>query len=117
MRNNNPRPLVVCLCAAWCRTCDGYRTTFDAVAQQFTDWQFVWVDIETEETLLDDYEVETFPCLLAGHDLALQFAGPITPHAPTLARLLTSLNGNRAAAVKDDEAAQQLWQRLRSTSD
>nr|WP_316641963.1 thioredoxin family protein [uncultured Roseateles sp.] len=108
------RPLIVCLCAAWCRTCDGYRATFDAVAQQFPDWQFVWVDIEEQSALVDDYEVETFPCMLAGHGLALQFAGPVTPHPPTLTRLLASLSGNPSAAVKDDEAAQQLWQRLRS---
>ncbi|MBT9500933.1 MAG: thioredoxin family protein [Burkholderiaceae bacterium] len=109
-------PLIVCLCAAWCRTCDGYRATFDAVAQQFPDWQFVWVDIEEQSALVDDYEVETFPCILAGHDLALQFAGPVTPHLPTLKRLLGSLSGNPSAPVKDD-AAQQLWQRLRQASD
>ncbi|TDP72646.1 thioredoxin family protein [Roseateles toxinivorans] len=109
-------PLIVCLCAAWCRTCDGYRATFDAVAQQFPDWRFVWVDIEEQSALVDDYEVETFPCLLAGQGTALQFAGPVTPHAPTLTRLLASLGGNPSAAVKD-AAAQQLWQRLRPASD
>jgi len=113
--NAKPTRLIICLCAAWCRSCDAYRATFDAAAHQFPDWRFVWVDIESQDALMDDYEVETFPSLLAGDDLALLFAGPITPHAQTLTRLLNSLGETRASTVKD-EAAQQLWQRLRQAN-
>jgi thiol-disulfide isomerase/thioredoxin len=104
--------LVVCLCASWCRSCDAYRQTFDAVACQFSDWRFVWIDIEDESELLDDYDVATFPTLFVGDASNLRFAGPLTPQAETLLRLLTSLRANEAPAVKDGEA-QAFWKRLR----
>lgn len=103
---------VVCLCADWCRTCDAYRQTFDDVASQFADWRFVWIDIEDESDLLDDYDVATFPTLFIGHDSTLSFAGPLTPQPETLLRLLTSLRSNEVSAVKDEDA-QALWMRLR----
>lgn len=103
---------VFCLCAGWCRTCDTYQQTFDEVARQFPDWHFVWIDIEDESDLLDDYDVATFPTVFAGHDSTLCFAGPLTPQVETLMRLLSSLRSNQASAVKDVEA-QALWLRLR----
>ena len=104
--------LVVCLCAEWCRTCDAYRQTFDDVALQFADGRFVWIDIEDESELIDDYDVATFPTLFVGDASNLRFAGPLTPQAETLVRLLTSLRTNEAPAVKNEEA-QVLWKRLR----
>lgn len=103
--------LVVCLCAAWCRTCDEYRHVFDALALEFADWRFVWVDIEDQSELIDDFDVETLPALLMGHGPTLCFAGPLTPQRETLARLLSSLRASTAMTVKDAQA-QALWLRL-----
>jgi thiol-disulfide isomerase/thioredoxin len=109
-----PRWLVTCLCAAWCRTCDGYRASFDAVARDFPGWRFVWIDIEDESALVDDYDVNTFPSLLVGHGLTLCFAGPVTPQPQTLARLLASLRERTGASTAHDAAARALWQRLQA---
>jgi len=106
--------LVVCLCAAWCRTCDEYRLVFDAVALEFPDWRFTWVDIEDQSELIDDFDVETFPALLIGHGPTLCFAGPLTPQRETLARLLSALHASAAATVPDAQA-QALWLRLRQS--
>ena len=57
-----PAWLVACLCAAWCRTCDDYRPTFDALAREFErEARFVWVDIEYDEEALGDVDVVDFP--------------------------------------------------------
>ena len=103
---------VVCLCAAWCRTCDDYRTVFDAVALEFAGWRFIWIDIEDQSELIDDFDVETFPALLIGQGPTLYFAGPLTPQPETLVRLLNALRARAAVAVKDAQA-QALWLRLR----
>ena len=104
--------LVVCVCAGWCRTCDEYRLTFDAVARESVPCRFVWIDIEEQSELMDDFDVATFPTLLIGHDLTLCFAGPLTPQPETLARLLCALRTRKAVAVQDGPA-QALWLRLR----
>lgn len=104
--------LVVCLCAAWCRICDEYRPAFDAVALEFPDWRFAWIDIEEQSELIDDFDVETFPALLIGHGPTLCFAGPLTPQPETLARVLNALRARATVAVKNAQA-QALWLRLR----
>ena len=47
---------VVCLCAAWCRTCDAYAATLDTVVGDFQRRGLAaaprWVDIEDEAELL-----------------------------------------------------------------
>ena len=92
--------LAVCLCAAWCDTCEAYRPVLDRAAQQFPDAQFIWLDIEDHEALLGSIDVEDFPTLLIGVDDEVRFFGPLTPQPETLARLLrASFNeGNRAAS-------------------
>src|SRR5688572_24350056 len=45
------RRWLACLCAAWCRTCDGYRPVLDAVAAEF-GLGARWIDIEDEADLL-----------------------------------------------------------------
>ncbi len=84
------RPLMVaCLCAAWCRTCGDYRPTFDALAREFAlEARFVWVDIEDDEEALGGVDVVDFPTLLIAHGEALDFYGPVLPHAQTARRLV-----------------------------
>jgi hypothetical protein len=83
---------VACLCAAWCRLCDDYRVVLQAVAaemagaEQALVWH--WIDIEDEAELLGDVDVETFPTLVVASRDGVRFAGPLTPHADTLRRLL-----------------------------
>ena len=39
-------PLLVCLCARWCNTCEAYRPTLQALAAAHPGLQTAWVDIE-----------------------------------------------------------------------
>ncbi|MBP7413538.1 MAG: thioredoxin family protein [Giesbergeria sp.] len=83
---------VVCLCAAWCRTCDAYRSVFDAAAAQYPGARFVWLDVEDEAALVDDLDIETFPTLLIADGTGqVRFWGPLLPQPGVLARMLTSL--------------------------
>lgn len=92
---------VVCLCAAWCRTCDDYAPVFDGVTTALAaEWPAVrarWLDIEDEAELLGDCDVETFPTLAVFDERAVRFFGPLTPQPETLQRLLRSRLGTPAA--------------------
>jgi thioredoxin 1 len=101
-----PARWVACLCAQWCGTCRDYRPLFDQVAARHGDCVFVWVDIEDEADLVGDLEVESFPTVLVGQGERLVFAGPLLPHAATLSRLLSALDGQEAAV--SDPALQSL---------
>jgi hypothetical protein len=80
--------LIACLCAAWCRTCDDYRATFDAVTREFGDRvQPLWVDIEDDEDALGGVDVVDFPTLLIARGEHIAFYGPVLPHAQTLRQL------------------------------
>lgn len=100
------RLLVACLCAAWCRTCDDYRPTFDALALEFADAaRFVWVDIEDDEQALGDVDVQDFPTLLIARGDALQFFGPVLPHPGTARALLQRAVADELSTVLDPELA------------
>lgn len=106
--------LVACLCAAWCRTCDEYRPTFDALTQAFArDTRFVWVDIEDDEDALGGVDVVDFPTLLIAHGDRVHFFGPVMPHAQTARQLVQrALQGDLSAAT--DAALAGLPARLRA---
>ncbi|CAN5393397.1 thioredoxin family protein [soil metagenome] len=91
--------LVACLCAAWCKTCDEYRDTFDALAALHPTWAFAWIDIEDEAELVGDHDVEDFPTLLVQHGDDVLFIGALTPQKGVAQRLLESLAEGPAAAV------------------
>jgi thiol-disulfide isomerase/thioredoxin len=96
--------LVACLCAAWCRTCDDYRPTFDALASEFsTQARFVWVDIEDDEEALGDVDVQDFPTLLIAKSSAVQFFGPVLPHPGTARALLQRAAAGELPVVLDPE--------------
>lgn len=82
---------VLCLCAAWCRLCDEYRTVFDAARAAHPQLRFRWVDIEDEAEALGDLDIETFPTLLIACGDTLRHAGPLPPQAAVLERLLRDL--------------------------
>ena len=104
------RPLVACLCAAWCGTCRDYRAVFDAAAAQFPDHAFAWIDVEDESALFDDIEldldIETFPTIAVVHGGELRFFGPLLPNVAALARIVeASRAGVQGVAVSAQEAA------------
>lgn len=81
--------LVACLCAGWCRSCDEYRATFDALAAEFgAATRFVWIDIEDDDEVLGEVEVENFPTLLLAQGDEIRFFGPVTPHPQTARQLV-----------------------------
>lgn len=81
---------VACLCAAWCRLCDGYAAVFEpvlnALQREHPRLHWHWLDIEDEAELLGDFDVETFPTVVACSAEGVHFAGPLEPHAATLRR-------------------------------
>lgn len=111
--------LVACLCAAWCRVCDGYHDDFVQLRQQFPQLQFVWVDIEDDAELVDDLEVETFPTLLIGQGEHVAFFGPVLPQIGAAQRLIQAavedpaMRASGAAPAGTAAAAQALLSRLR----
>jgi hypothetical protein len=95
MSTDIPSPLTVhvaCLCAAWCRTCDGYAPVFSAAVAGLPsaglEVRSHWIDIEDESDLVGDFDVETFPTLVVVDPRHVRFAGPLTPQPETLARVL-----------------------------
>ena len=94
------RRWVACLCADWCGICRDYRPVFEQVAAEHPGLPFLWLDIEEQAALVGDLDIETFPTLLIADGAALRFAGPLLPHAGTLARLVGSLEAD-AAPVAD----------------
>jgi thiol-disulfide isomerase/thioredoxin len=93
--------LVACLCAAWCRTCDDYRHTFDRLAGEFgAAARFLWVDIEDEAQALGAVDVVDFPTLLLAQGERIAFFGPVMPHLQTARQLLDrALQGKLEASV------------------
>ncbi|MDD3353805.1 thioredoxin family protein [Zoogloea sp.] len=79
---------IACLCAAWCGTCRDYRAGFDALAARYPDARFLWVDVEDEAELVDDYDVENFPTLLIQRHDSVLFFGTMLPHHDLLQRTL-----------------------------
>ena len=51
--------LVACLCAAWCRTCESYRATFDALAAEFKLHELAIEDCRNmrQRAKLEQYDV------------------------------------------------------------
>lgn len=90
-----PPLTVACLCAAWCRTCDDYRSAFTEVARAHPSARFVWIDIEEHSDVLgEDLDVENFPTVALLRGAELRFFGTLLPHAATLDRMV-------AAALSD----------------
>lgn len=101
---------VACLCAAWCRVCEGYRAAFDAVRADPGDvgarlqLRWHWIDIEDEDALVGELDVETFPMLVIAEGPTLRFAGPLTPEAATLRRVLAACVDDAAPRGRTDAA-------------
>lgn len=80
--------VVACLCAGWCDVCKQYRSGFDALALQYPEHQFVWIDIEDQADLVGDLDVENFPTLLLQRGDVVAFYGTMMPEPRQVGRLL-----------------------------
>lgn len=79
---------VVCYCAAWCRTCDGYAAQLESLATRLEGWTFIWVDIEDSPEWLGDEDIEDFPTILVEDAEGIKFWGVQLPYVEHLERLL-----------------------------
>ena len=82
------RWVVACLCAARCDVCKQYRSGFDALAGQYPQHQFVWIDIEDQADLVGDLDVENFPTILIQKDDIVAFYGTMMPEPRLIARMM-----------------------------
>lgn len=89
--------VVACLCADWCGTCREYRPGFEALAQEFPQYRFVWIDVEEQADI--DVEIENFPTILVAHGVRPLFAGTMLPHIGHLRRLLQALDEDSDAQL------------------
>lgn len=80
--------VIVCFCAAWCRTCNTFKAQFEGLAKKQTQHAFVWVDVEEHENLLIDEDIEDFPTILIQNKKGTLFYGPLLPFAEHIERLL-----------------------------
>lgn len=80
--------LVVCLCAAWCGTCREYEPGFHELQTQYPEVGFLWVDIEDENSGVEDWDIENFPTLLIQRNELVLFFGPMLPHHSILRQTL-----------------------------
>lgn len=111
---------IACLCAAWCRLCDDYAGVFERVngelASAGAPVHGHWIDIEDEAELVGDLDVETFPTIVVVDAQHVRFAGPLTPQADTLRRLLRATVLQAAADTRWPDVAPEIEafaQRLR----
>ncbi|MBS0507917.1 MAG: thioredoxin family protein [Proteobacteria bacterium] len=102
---------VVCLCAQWCGVCREYRSAFDALARDWPQLRFEWVDVEDDEDMVGDLDVETFPTILIADGAVARFFGTMLPQAQVLGRMLQSLQADPAAPAADAQA-QALFERI-----
>jgi len=118
MNEATPPLHVACLCAAWCRLCDGYAPLFEQALQplraQHPGLQVHWIDIEDEAELLGDLDIETFPTIVVADDRHVRFAGPLTPQPETLQRVLRAALSEPHAAVRQAPEVEAFAQRLRA---
>jgi thioredoxin 1 len=82
--------IVACLCAAWCGTCNEYRSNFETLAARHADKRFVWIDIEDQADVVGDLDVENFPTLLIQRGDAVAFLGTVLPDLQLADRLITA---------------------------
>jgi thioredoxin 1 len=107
------RWVVACLCAAWCDVCKQYRPGFEALAAEYPEQQFVWIDIEDQADLVGDLDVENFPTILIQHRDMVVFYGTMLPEPRQVARLLEaqlSRDDDELRREASSSAERQQWQ-------
>jgi len=82
---------VACLCALWCDICVDYRVGFEALAREFPQAEFAWLDIEDDAEAVGDLEVENFPTIRVTRGEEVLFHGVQLPMHEHLRRLLREI--------------------------
>ncbi len=106
--------VVACLCAGWCDVCKQYRAGYEALAADFPDTQFVWIDIEDQADLVGDLDVENFPTILMQRGDVVAFYGTMLPEPRQVARLLSAQQERSDDDLRREAAGtpeRQQWQR------
>lgn len=93
--------LVICLCAEWCATCRDYRAGFNALAAQFPDTRFRWLDIEEHADEMGDLDIENFPTLLIRRREWVLFFGTMLPYLNYLRRMIETFQEQTAEESRD----------------
>ena len=107
------RWVVACLCAAWCDVCKQYRSGFDALATQYPQHQFVWIDIEDQADVVGDLDVENFPTILIQKDDIVAFYGTMMPEPRLIARMMETQLTRSEDELRHEAAStteRQKWQ-------
>ncbi|TCS39215.1 thioredoxin [Paucimonas lemoignei] len=105
--------IVACLCAAWCDVCKAYRASFDNLAAQHPDKQFIWIDIEDQSDLVGDLDIENFPTLLLQRGKDVAFFGAVQPDIGIAKRLVASYAAKSQAEIQAENTGspeRQTWQ-------
>jgi thioredoxin reductase (NADPH) len=96
--------LVVCLCAAWCHTCEEFRPAFERIGRAHPEARFLWLDIEDDAALVGELEIEDFPTLAVFREDAPLFYGPTLPQEGVVKRTLGSvLEGDKPVTAAPRE--------------
>lgn len=82
------RPLLACLCAAWCYVCRDFVPVLEGVAAKHPEVVFAWIDVEEDEALGDDLDIENFPTLLLVREGSVVHLGPVLARAATVEAVL-----------------------------
>jgi hypothetical protein len=61
---------------------------FSELEAQYPEVGFVWLDIEDEDSGVEDWDVENFPTLLIQRNDLVLFFGPMLPHLGILKQTL-----------------------------
>ncbi len=104
--------VVVALCAAWCETCNVFRTDYERLAASRPDVAFMWLDIEDDADVAGDIDVENFPTLAIFRGRVPLHFGVSLPHATSIGRLVDALATQHAPLREVEPAVQALPDRL-----
>lgn len=104
---------VLCLCAEWCGTCREYRPGFLALAAQFPNVRFGWIDIEDRADDMGDLDIENFPTLLVLRGERVLFFGTMLPHVGHLQRTIevfVAQGEDESLAYANSDNERRSWQ-------
>src|SRR6185503_1006201 len=106
--------VIVCLCAAWCDTCEEFMKTFARLSDADAGSAYVWIDIEDDAAVAGDIDVENFPTIAVFRGGRPVFYGVTLPQEPVVARTLAALADPAAPVVTVPEAVARLPQALKA---
>ena len=107
---------VMCLCAAWCDTCEDLKATFERLSDADPSSAYIWLDIEDDSAVVGDVDVENCPTLAVFRGGRPIFYGVTLPQEPVVARTLASLADAAAPATDVPPEVARLFSTLRSAA-